>query len=606
MKNHREILQIAGAAILFVIGFLIKDPTLSFIIYLISYLIVGYEVIGNALKNIMHGKIFDENFLMVIATIGAFCIKEYPEAVAVMLFYQVGEYIGDKAVDNSKESITDLMDLRSDSANLLVDGTIKKVTPEKVLVNDHIVVKPGEKIPLDGIVIEGESSLDTASITGESIPRSVEPKSSVISGCINLTGALTIQVTNTYQESTASKILELMEHAAEKKTTTEKFITKFAKVYTPIVVVAALLLFLIPVSIFHGAMDVWLYRALVFLVISCPCALVISVPLGFFCGIGACSKKGILVKGSNDLEMLSKVKTVVFDKTGTLTKGVFNVVEVHPEKNTTKDELLRLAYLAEANSNHPIASSIKEAYHGKVELKQVKEHKEIPGKGIEITVGNDHIDVGNQKILDIHKMKAPKIDTVGTILYVAKNEEYLGYIVIADEIKEEAKSLNQLKQNGIEGLVVLSGDKKEIVASVSNQLQLTEYYAELLPEDKVQKVEAFKQDAPVAFLGDGVNDAPVLAMSDVGISMGGIGSDAAIEASDVVIMSDNPMALKTAIEISKRTNQIIWMNIIFAIGVKLIVLGLGSFGIASIWSAVFADVGVTILAILNALRIMRQ
>lgn len=633
----KQIIQVISALILFIIGLSVKFENIwiNRAIYLISYAIVGAEIVIVAIKNIFKGEVFDERFLMAVATIGAISIGEYPEAVAVMLFYQIGEIFQDYAVDKSKKSITELMDIRPDYANVKREDKILKVKPEEVKINEIIVVKPGEKIPLDGIVIDGKSMLDTSSLTGESLPRSIKKDEEVLSGCINQSGTITIKVTKEYGESTVHKILDLVENASNKKSKSENFITKFAKYYTPIVVILAVMLAIIPPIILRdGNFTNWLYRALTFLVVSCPCALVISIPLGFFGGIGGASKKGILVKGSNYLEALANTETVVFDKTGTLTEGVFEVQEIktakeiqdeklketkqEPEKieisEITKEELLKTVVICENDSNHPIANSVKNAYvkqnNEKINTSNLKNVQEISGKGISATIEGKEVLVGNQKLMKDKDIKYIQCKSVGTILYVSIEGKFAGYIVISDKIKQDSKeAISSLNKNGVKKTVMLTGDKKEVAEKVSKQIGIDEVYAELLPDGKVKKVEELLQTketkGKLVFVGDGINDAPVLALSDIGIAMGGLGSDAAIEAADVVIMTDEPSKVSKSIDIAKKTMKIVKENIIFAIAIKIIVLILGACGVATMWEAVFADVGVSILAILNSLRMLK-
>jgi Cd2+/Zn2+-exporting ATPase len=576
------------------------------LLYVIPYLIIGGDVLFEAFRNIIHGSVFDENFLMCIATLGAFGIRDYKEAVAVMLFYQIGELFQSYAVNKSRKSIAALMDIRPDYANIEVDGELKQVDPEEVAVGDIIVVKPGERIPLDGVVISGNSFVDTSALTGEAIPREVMKDSTVISGCINKNGVLSIRVEKEFGESTVSKILDLVENASSKKAKTENFITRFARYYTPVVVISAALLAIIPPVLFGQNFSEWLGRALIFLVISCPCALVISVPLGFFGGIGAASKNGILVKGSNYLEALAKVDTVVFDKTGTLTKGNFVVTDciVH---NVTKADLLETAALAESYSDHPISISLKRAINQSLDLTRVKEAKEIAGQGVQALVDENIILCGNEKLMQENHITYEKVDRIGTIVYVARNQEFIGAIVIADELKEEAAlAIKELKSAGVTQTVMLTGDMKSVANAVAVSLNIDTVYAELLPQDKVEKVEELlshkKDGSNIAFVGDGINDAPVLSRADVGIAMGGLGADAAIEAADVVLMDDAPTKIASSIYIARKTLRIVKQNIVFALGVKAFVVVLGAFGDASMWDAVFADVGVSVIAILNATR----
>ena len=594
-KINEDLIRIIISVILLVLGMIFNE---NIYLLVISYVFVSKEVYFNAFKNIKEGKIFDENFLMIIATLGAFYIGEYPEAVLVMLLFSIGEYLSDLAVDNSKKAIVELMDLRSDKINLKDSGV---TDVNNANVGDIFVVAPGEKVALDGIIIKGESHLDTSSLTGETMPRAVYKNSEVLSGTINLEGVLEVKATKTFETSTASRIIEILEKSEEKKTKTEKFITRFSKVYTPIVVLLAILIIIIP-TILGGNFNTWLYRALEMLVISCPCALVISVPLGYFSGIGKCSKEGILVKGSNILDDLVNIDTIIFDKTGTITEGVFEVTKIFSVNN--KDaELLKLAAEAEANSNHPIALSIKKAY-GKETKSKITNVKEISGAGISCIIGKDNILVGNKKLLKYNKIDVEENKELGTIVYVAKNKKLLGYIVISDKIKTNAKeSLDKLRNDGISNLVMLSGDAEEVVNIISKKLNLDKAYGNLLPQDKVNILEEYKMKNKTAFVGDGINDAPVIKCADVGIAMGGIGSDATIEASDIVLMKDDLSNLADAIKISKITKKIVLSNIIFAIMFKIIMLVLAILGITPIWLAVFADVGVTIISVFNSLRI---
>lgn len=578
--------------------------------FIISYLVVGFEILKKAVRNIFRGKVFDENFLMAVATIGAFAIGEFPEAVAVMLFYQVGELFQSYAVDKSRKSIASLMDIRPDYANIEKDGKIEKVDPDEVKIGDIIIVKTGEKIPLDGVVVEGRSSLDTMALTGESVPRVVKTEDEVLSGCINKDGLLKIRVTKEFGESTVSKILDLVENASSKKSKSENFITKFAKYYTPTVVIIAVLLAFIPPIILKdfNAFSVWLYRALSFLVVSCPCALVISIPLSFFGGIGGASKMGILIKGSNYLEALANTETVVFDKTGTLTEGIFEVQDIYAE-GIEKDELLRIVAHAENYSNHPIAKSVKKAYNKEIDENIIKNPQELSGKGIWARIDEKDILVGNEKLMLEEKIDFKKCDEVGTILYVAIDKKYVGYVLIADKIKQDSsKTIRELKAMNIKETVMLTGDKKEVGEYVAKKLNMDKVYTELLPDGKVEKVEELlkqkSEKGKLVFVGDGINDAPVLTISDIGVAMGGLGSDAAIEAADIVIMTDETSKISKAINLSKKTMRIVRENIIFAIFVKIAVLVLTAFGASTMWEAVFADVGVSVIAIINALRML--
>lgn len=604
-------IKIIIALMIFCITFLVKfnNELINNIMYIISYVIVGFEIVKKAVRNIFRGKVFDENFLMTVATIGAFCIGEFPEAVAVMLFYQIGELFQSYAVDKSRKSISNLMDIRPDYANLEKDGKIQKVDPENVKIGEIIIVKPGEKIPLDGYIIEGKSSIDTKALTGETLPREVTKDEEVLSGCINLNGVIKVKVTKEFGESTVSKILDLVENASSKKSRSENFITKFAAYYTPIVVVIAVVLAIVPPLVIKNTIfSEWLYRALSFLVVSCPCALVISIPLSFFGGIGGASKIGVLIKGGNYIEALANTEIVVFDKTGTLTEGIFEVQKVKAI-DISVEELLKLTAYAENYSNHPISLSVKKAYNKKIDEKQIVKTQELSGRGIIALIDNKEIVVGNEKLMSEKSINFEKCNDIGTILYVAINKKYAGYILIADRIKEDSvKAINNLKKNNIKQTVMLTGDKKDVGEKVAKQLKLDKVYTELLPDGKVKKVEELLKEkskkGKLAFVGDGINDAPVLAISDIGIAMGGLGSDAAIEAADVVLMTDEPSKIVNAIQLSKKTMRIVKENIIFAILVKIIVLILSALGISTMWEAVFADVGVSILAIINALRVL--
>ncbi|MDF2700869.1 MAG: cadA [Haloplasmataceae bacterium] len=576
-------------------------------LYVVSYIIVGGDVVLKAIRNIFKGKVFDESFLMSIATIGAFLIGEYPEGVAVMLFYQVGELFQSYAVDKSRKSIASLMDIRPDYANVKKGDELIKTDPDEVQIGDIIVIKAGERIPLDAKVIEGSSMIDNSALTGESVPLEIAVDSVVLSGCININGVITAEVTKDYGESTVSKILDLVENASNKKSKSEQFITKFARYYTPIVVVIAASLAIVPPLLIGGAtFSEWIYRALAFLVVSCPCALVISIPLSFFGGIGGASRKGILVKGSNYLEALAQTEIVVFDKTGTLTKGVFNVQEIIPT-GISKEELLELTAYAENYSNHPISTSLKRAYGKEIDNGRISDVEEISGLGVVAKVDGKKIMAGNIKLMNQMNIPFFKGELAGTVVHVAVDYIYSGYIVIADEVKvDSAKAIKELKAANIKHTVMLTGDNKIVASKVAKELGLDQVYSELLPSDKVEKMEEiFSQKSTkgkLAFVGDGINDAPVLARADIGIAMGGLGSDAAIEAADIVIMTDEPSKIVTAIKISKKTLKIAYQNIAFAIGIKVIVLILSALGITSMWAAIFADVGVTIIAILNAFR----
>ena len=604
--------KIITSLILFLVALIIdfNNELINNILYIIAYIIVGFEIIGKAIRNILKGKVLDENFLMSIATIGAFLIGEFPEAVAVMLFYQIGELFQDYAVDKSKKSISNLMDIRPDFANVYRDGKVRKVNPSDVKIGEIIVIKPGEKIPLDGYVIEGKSSLDTKALTGESLPREVEKDSQILSGSININGVIKVKVTKEYSESTVSKILDLVENASNKKSKSENFITKFAKYYTPIVVITALFLAVIPPLVIQDAsFSDWVYRALSFLVVSCPCALVISIPLSFFGGIGGASKKGILIKGSNYLEALANTEIVVFDKTGTLTKGTFKVQQIHSVE-ISKEELLRIAAYSENYSNHPISLSVKDAYNKEIDESKITKTKELAGMGVIAQIEGKDVIVGNEKLMTEENIAFTKCKEVGTILYVAIDKKYVGYILISDEIKQDSiKAIKDLKKNNIKKTVMLTGDKKEAGENVAKKLGLDKAYTELLPDGKVEKLESLlkekSKNGKLAFVGDGINDAPVLALADIGIAMGGLGSDAAIEAADIVLMTDEPSKIVDAIKLSKKTLRIVKENIIFAIFVKVLILILSAFGLSTMWQAVFADVGVSIIAIINALRALR-
>ena len=606
----KEIIKILTSFVLFLVALLmpIDNQIIKIAIYVIAYLVVGFEVLKEAIENIFKGEVFDENFLMAIATIGAFAIGEYPEAVTVMLLYQVGETFQDYAVDNSKKSIENLMNIRPDFANVLRENAEIKVNPEEVKVGEIIIVKPGEKIPLDGKIIEGESMLDTTALTGESVPRKANTGDNVFSGCINQTGLLRIQVTKEFGESTVSKILNLVENAEDKKSKFENFIAKFAKYYTPVVVILAVIIAIVPPIIIKEAnFTEWLYRALSFLVVSCPCALVISIPLSFFAGIGGASKIGVLIKGGNYLEALANVNTVVFDKTGTLTKGVFEVQKVE-EAGASKQDIIKYSAYAENYSNHPIAVSIKKAYNEKIDDKLIADINEISGKGISVKVESKQVLVGNEKLMQENNIEYTKCNEIGTVVYVAIENKYAGYILISDEIKEDSfKAIKELKDNKKQ-TIMLTGDKKEVGEDVAKKLGMDKVYTELLPDGKVKKVEELikQKSGTLAFVGDGINDAPVLALSDIGIAMGGLGSDAAIEAADIVIMTDEPSKINKAIKISKKAMRIVKQNIVFAISIKALVLVLSAVGIATMWEAVFADVGVSVIAVLNAIRILKK
>lgn len=609
----KNIVQISIASLLFIISLFssFENIWIHNTLYIISYLLVGAEIVWKAIKKIVKGDVFDEHFLMAIATIGAFVIGEFPEAVAVMLFYQIGELFQDYAVDKSKKSIASLMELRPDFANLKRENEIFTVSPDEVKIGDTILIKPGEKIPLDGKIIEGNSMLDTSSLTGESLPKEVHLGDEVLSGCINQNGLLTVQVTKEFEQSTVSKILDLVENASSKKSKSENFIHKFAKYYTPIVVItAALLAILPPLFLGWATFADWLYRALTFLVVSCPCALVISIPLGFFGGIGGSSKIGILVKGSNYLEALAHTETIVFDKTGTLTEGIFKVQKIK-SIGISENELLKLATHAESFSNHPISLSLQRAYHQEINSDLISKTEELSGLGILAKVEEKDILIGNEKLMQQKQIHYTKCNEIGTILYIAIEGKYAGYIVIADKIKSDAKqTIQDLKANHIRQTVMLTGDRQIVGDSVAKELAIDEVYSELLPHQKAEKLEEIMkektQKGKVAFVGDGINDAPVLALSDIGIAMGGLGADSAIEAADIVIMTDEPSKIVKSIQIAKKTLRIVKENIVFAISVKIAVLILSAFGISTMWEAVFADVGVSVLAIINSLRALKK
>lgn len=600
------------SSILFVLPWIFKTSGgISFLLYSTAYLIAGRAVLKKAFLNILKGKVFDENFLMSIATLGAFMIGEYPEGVAVMLFYQIGEYFQGRAVNQSRRSIASLMDIRPDYAWLVTADGEKKVMPSEVEPGQHILVRPGEKIPLDGKVVSGISSVDTSALTGESMPRDVKNDSQVLSGFINQSGLLTIEVDKTYRESAVSKILELVQHSSSQKAKTERFITKFARFYTPIVVGIAIGIAVIPPILLSANIDEWIYRALIFLVISCPCALVISIPLGFFGGIGGASKKGILVKGGNYLEVLKEVDTIIFDKTGTLTQGVFKVEEIVAVEPFVREEILETMAMAEYYSNHPIAECIRNANRRVIDEKLIEEQYEIPGDGIRSIIAGREVLVGKKEFLEKEKIQPLEYTKPGTVVHISIDKKYAGYVVIKDQIKEDAAdAIRRIREIGISRIVMLTGDREAIAGQIAKELQIDEYYANLMPEDKVIITEKIMEEktskGKTMVVGDGINDAPVLARADIGISMGGLGSDAAIEASDVVIMTDKPSSIVAAYKIAQKTHRIVWQNIIAALGVKGMVMALGVFGMASIWQAIFADVGVALLAIFNAMRMIRS
>ncbi|MDZ5671152.1 heavy metal translocating P-type ATPase [Bacillus stercoris] len=605
------LIRMAAAVILGAAAYLVHSGFIEFCLFLAAYLIIGGDIVIRAVKNIIRGQVFDEHFLMALATIGAFLIQQYPEGVAVMLFYQIGELFQGAAVSRSRKSISALMDIRPDYANVKTKNGIEQVSPEDVQTGDIIVVNPGESIPLDGKVVQGSAMVDTSALTGESVPRKAAEGQEVMSGFINQNGVLHIEVTKGYQDSAVSKILDLVQNASSRKARTENFITKFAKYYTPAVVIIAVLLAFVPPLVVSGAsLSDWVYRALIFLVISCPCALVVSIPLGFFGGIGAASKAGVLVKGSNYLEALNQVKYAVFDKTGTLTKGSFEVTEIKPSEGFTKDSLLEAAAYAELHSQHPIAESVRKAYGKMLSPDAIESYEEISGHGIFAKVNGTEILAGNKKLMEREQIEDVPDEKAGTIVHVAVGQRYAGAIIIADEVKEDAaQAVADLKSLGIKQTAMLTGDSKQTGEAVGKQLGIDEVYAELLPQDKVAQVEALEAkllpNEKLIFVGDGINDTPVLARADIGAAMGGLGSDAAVEAADIVLMTDQPSKIAEAIRIAKRTRRIVWQNIGFALGVKAIFLILGAFGIATMWEAVFSDVGVTLLAVANAMRVMR-
>ena len=625
-KEKKHLARIIVGLVVFIVVYFLpidswfEQPNalyIEFALFLIPYLIVGYDVIGKAIRNIGHGQVFDENFLMCVATIGAFALVFFPESephmaegAAVMLFYQVGEFFQDYAVGKSRKSISEMMDIAPDYANIMQNGELTKVDPYDVQIGSEIVVKVGERIPLDGIVVSGNSQLDTTALTGESVPRQVKTGSEVISGCVNMTGVLTIKTTKPFEESTVSRILELVENASDKKARTENFITRFARYYTPIVVCIAALLAIVPPLFLGQSWSDWVMRGLVFLVVSCPCALVISVPLSFFGGIGGASRAGILVKGSNYLETLANAETVVFDKTGTLTNGTFEVVAVHPSEGIESNKLLYLAAHAEAFSDHPIALSLKKAYDHDIDQSAIIDAHEQSGHGVSASVDGKHVLVGNDALMSENGVMSEPCELVGTILHVSADDAYLGHIIIADVIKEDAaKTIADLHKAGVKKTIMLTGDRKEVAENVAKMLRIDEFHAQLLPQDKVEAVEKLldstSEKGKLVFVGDGINDAPVLMRTDIGVAMGAMGSDAAIEAADVVLMDDKPSNIAVAIKIARHTMRIVWENIIFALAVKFGVLILAALGIANMWLAVFADVGVAIIAILNAMRAMR-
>jgi len=620
-NERTNLIRLVAGAVIFAVGIIIEFflhfDLLAFYLFIAAFVILGFDIIFKAIKNLFKGQVFDENFLMSIATIGALVIGETPEAAAVMLFFQFGEYFQERAVEKSKKSITDLMDIRPDYANVKRGGEIIKVSPDTVNIADIIIVKPGEKIPLDGIVIEGVSMLDTSALTGESVPRKAEVNSVIFSGCVNLNGVLTVEVTKRFSESTVSKIIELVENSAEKKAVTEKFITKFARVYTPVVVIIAFLLAVLPPLFFNGEWNEWIHRSLVFLVISCPCALVLSIPMGFFAGIGKAAKNGILIKGGNFLEAFNDLETVVFDKTGTLTYGVFKVNAIQNSSGFNREELLELAANAESYSNHPIGLSIINEYKKSfperiINKENLSDYCEIAGMGISVSMNGKRILIGNKNLMDVNNIVFDESHQSGTIVYVAHEDKFAGSIIISDEIKPDSFNIvSALKKKGVQKIVMLTGDNPIIAEEIAEKLGFDEVYGGLLPQNKVEMIEKIKKDKTennnrkIAFIGDGINDAPVLAMADIGIAMGALGSDAAIEAADVVLMTDEPSKIIEVIDIAAFTGRIVRQNIVFVLAVKSLFLVLGALGIASMWEAVFADVGVSLLAVLNAMRIFR-
>lgn len=614
-KQKKQLKQLIIGTILFVICLILTHFTplgtmpkyIQVIPFIITYLVLGFDVVKKSIKNIGHGQLFDENFLMVIAGIGAFIVGECPEGIEVMLFFKVGEFFEKYAVNKSRNSISSLMDIRPEVATIEKDGKLIQVDPETVNIGDTIIVSAGEKIPIDGVIIEGNSSVDTSAITGESVPRELTIGDSAISGFINLNGTIKIKTEKHFTDSTVSKILDLVENASSKKAETEKFITKFARYYTPIVVGLAIIIAVLVPLITGQEFSKWIYRALTFLVISCPCALVISVPLGFFGGIGGASSQGILIKGSNCLEALAKVDTVAFDKTGTLTEGVFKVTEINPKGEISKDTLLELTAYGESFSNHPVSLSLKEAYGKDIDITRISNSKEIAGKGVSSIVDGTLIYIGNSNLMDSINIKCDTPKTIGTIVHVATEKQYLGYIIVSDVVKSNSKdTIKSLKSLGIKKTIMLTGDTHTVAENVANQVDVDEFHAELMPHDKAQIVQDYKnKGATILFTGDGINDAPVLALSDVSVAMGGLGSDSAIEVSDIVIMNDDISKVATSINIARRTLSIVKQNIVFAISVKVIVMILGAFGIAKMGLAIFADVGVSVIAILNAMRTLK-
>ncbi len=609
-NNQKRLLKFGIGITFFILAKFLEGQTFSILMYLVSYLIIGGEILTLSFRNILRGEVFDENFLMSVASIAAFSVGEYPEAVMVMFLYEIGEYFQERAVNSSRKSISSLMDIRPEYANLKIENDIKKVSPDRVNIGDIIIVKPGEKVPLDGVIIEGKSAVDTSALTGESIPRDVKVGEIILSGFINISGLLTIKVNKSFKESAVSRILDLVQNAATKKAKAEKFVTKFAKYYTPAVVITALVIAVLPPIVKDGDFSTWVYRAATFLVVSCPCALVISVPLGYFAGIGASSKAGILVKGGNYLEALTDVSVVVFDKTGTLTKGNFKVTDIMPKQNINKEELLKYTAYVESFSNHPIAKSIIDEYTGELHKANIKNYKEVTGNGVEAVVNGIRVASGNKNFIEALGIKCDEVNDNGTVVYTAIDNKYAGYIVIKDEIKKDSASgIRMLKESGVKKIVMLTGDRKENAEAVSEKLKIQHVYAELLPHEKVDKLEELYNEKnhkeKLVFVGDGINDAPVLARADIGIAMGAVGSDAAIEAADIVIMNDEPSKIASVIKIAQKTKKIVMQNIYFTLSVKLLVLFLSAFGIASMWLAVFADVGVALIAVFNSMRILK-
>lgn len=616
-KLKKRLYRILAGAAVFAVAVLLENlaenlnVNIEIGLFLIAYFIIGGDVVKRAVRNIGKGRVFDENFLMMIATVGAFFVGDYPEAVSVMLFYQVGELFQSYAVNKSRKNITELMDIRPDSANVIRDGGTKEVDPEEVRIGETILIRPGEKVPLDGIVIKGNSTMDTMALTGESVPREVVSGEEVISGCVNLSGVLEVKVSKEFGESTVAKILDLVENASSKKAEAENFISKFARYYTPIVVICAVILAVIPPLVLGGGWNVWIYRALTFLVISCPCALVISIPLSFFGGLGGASKNGILVKGSNYLEALAEAEIIVMDKTGTLTKGSFEVTDIVPAGQISKDELLKLTAYAESYSTHPISASLLKAYGSDIDKSHVSGVEETAGYGVKALIDGAVIYAGNAKLMERNAIAYQKVKEIGTVIHVARDRTYLGYIIISDEIKTDAKeAVEGLRKAGMKKIVMLTGDRQETAEYVAKQLGIKHVFAGLLPGDKVERMEALlsekSEKGKLIFVGDGINDAPVLARADIGIAMGGLGSDAAIEAADIVIMTDEPSKIAKAMKISRKTLSIVKQNIVFAIGIKILVLLLSAVGMATMWAAIFADVGVAVIAILNAMRALKS